>query len=232
MWSGANKVVAGLAEPAGWGQARPVLALVLLLLFFLPAAGCASVDPVLKVGLVAPFEGEYRAVGYDVIYSARLAVRQINQAGGIGGYRVALVALDDAADPELARQTARALAIDPAVVAVLGHWRPQTTAVAVPIYDQAGLPLIPMGDPPFGKADPAALPPAFQQAYEEVTPFAETAGPYAGTTYDAFQLLWSALARSHQTHAVLDRTAVAEVLAGLEVEGMTGTVFVPPAGEP
>ncbi|MCP5097251.1 MAG: ABC transporter substrate-binding protein, partial [Chloroflexi bacterium] len=67
------------------------------LLFLL--IGCASVAPVVKIGLVGPFEGQHRAVGYDVIYSARLAVREINAAGGIGGHRVALVALDDSGDP-------------------------------------------------------------------------------------------------------------------------------------
>ena len=76
----------------------------LLISAFSLLTGCQSVAPVAKVALVAPFEGAQRAVGYDVIYSARLAVREINEAGGIGGYRVSLVALDDGGDPELARQ--------------------------------------------------------------------------------------------------------------------------------
>ena len=66
------------------------------------ATGCQKTDPVVKIGLVAPFEGRYRPIGYDVIYSARLAVREINAAGGIDGHRVALVALDDGGDPQLA----------------------------------------------------------------------------------------------------------------------------------
>ncbi|HFC11696.1 MAG TPA: hypothetical protein ENJ56_02535, partial [Anaerolineae bacterium] len=60
------------------------------LLLTLLLAGCASVDfadvssvdPVVKIGLVAPFEGEQRVIGYDVIYATRLAVRQVNTAGG------------------------------------------------------------------------------------------------------------------------------------------------------
>jgi len=35
-----------------------------------------------------------------------------------------------------------ALAADPAVVAVVGHWRPETTQAAQPAYQAAGLPLI------------------------------------------------------------------------------------------
>lgn len=40
---------------------------------------------VIKIGLVAPFEGRYRYVGYDAIYAARMAVQEINAAGGAGG---------------------------------------------------------------------------------------------------------------------------------------------------
>lgn len=200
---------------------------VIFLLILLPVTGCRSVDPVVKIGLVGPFEGENRAIGYDVIYSARLAVREVNEAGGVAGHRVALVALDDSGDPELAVQTAKSLAIDPAVVAVMGHWLPETTAVAAPIYDQTGLPFLPMGERPFGQYDPDALPPEFQAAYATVTPFEETAGLYAGTTYDAFQLLWEALEIGKNQEGDLDRAAVANGLSGLEYQGLTGVVYLP-----
>jgi ABC-type branched-subunit amino acid transport system substrate-binding protein len=102
-------------------------------------------QPVVKIGLVAPFEGEYRYVGYDAIYAARLAVRQANAAGGVGGRTVELAAYDDRGAVEGAVAAARSLAQDPQVVAVVGHFRDQTTAAARPIYEQAGLPLIVAG---------------------------------------------------------------------------------------
>jgi ABC-type branched-subunit amino acid transport system substrate-binding protein len=208
-----EKYQRGLAVRSGRRHYQSLIAKLILLLIL---CGCASVDPVIKIGLVAPFEGAQRAIGYDVIYSARLAVREINQAGGIGGYRVALVALDDAGDPELARQTAGAMVADPAVVAVLGNWLPETTAVVAPIYAQAGLPFIPMGRSPFGPADPAELSAEFVRKYTAVTPFDEQPGPYAGSTYHAFQLLWQALEESEERHGILDRAAVADGLAALE----------------
>lgn len=192
---------------AKWPVVKPLGFVWLLVIFLL--SGCASVDPVVKIGLVAPFEGQNRAVGYDVIYSARLAVREMNEAGGIGGYRVALVALDDSSDPTLAAQTARALVADPQVVAVVGHWGEETTAVAAPIYAAAGLAHLPGGD----SSDPAALSADFRAAYEAVTPFDETPGPYAGPAYDAFQLLWQALAEAKEKTGTIDRTAVFEALS-------------------
>jgi ABC-type branched-subunit amino acid transport system substrate-binding protein len=208
-----------------WNAA--VRALWLGLALVLLAAGCASVDPVVKIGLVAPFEGRQRAVGYDAIYSARLAVRQINAAGGVGGHRVALVALDDRGYPALAADAAASLGIDPGVVAVVGHYLPETTAAAAPLYAEDGLALLPLGEPPFDPFDPTGLPPDFLAAYAEVTPFDETAGPYAGPTYDAFGLLSLALAQAEQSGGAITRATVQEALRGLEYEGMTGAVYWP-----
>ncbi len=207
-----------------WRAAARLLALGLAAALL---AGCASVKPVVKIGLVAPFEGRDRAVGYDAIYAARLAVRQVNARGGIGGYRVALVALDDRGDPTLATQSAASLVVDPSVVAVVGHYLPATTAAAADIYAKAGLPLLIAGAPPLAATDPAALPPDFVTAYEQVTPFDERPGPYAGPTYDAFGLLWAALAQAEESGGELSRASVQQALRGLEYRGVTGTVYQP-----
>ncbi len=197
------------------------------LITFLLLSACTSVSPVVKIGLVAPFEGAQREVGYDAIYAARLAVREINEAGGIAGYHVALVALDDGGNAEMAAETAASLAIDPAVVAVIGHGLAQTTAVAQPVYAQAGLSLLPLGEAPFTLHDPTLLPADFRAAYSEVTPFDETAGPYAAATYDAMQLLFLAMAASEATTGKIDRDSVTNNLAALKYEGLVGTVYQP-----
>jgi ABC-type branched-subunit amino acid transport system substrate-binding protein len=210
-----------------WLTWRAVNRGVLSPLALLLVVGCGSVDPVVKIGLVAPFEGRDRAIGYDAIYSARLAVREANAAGGIGGHRLALVALDDRGDLELTAQAAASLALDPAVVAVVGHYLPETTAAARPIYAEAGLPLIVTGAPPFAASDPGLLPDEFRDAYAGVTPFDEVAGPFAGPTYDAFGLLWQALAKAEESEGKITRSSVQQALPGLKYEGMTGAVYLP-----
>jgi len=105
-------------------------------------SACGSTRPVVKFGLVAPFEGRYRPVGYDAIYAARLAVRERNALGGVGGYRVELVAYDDGGDAQAATERARQLALDPQVVAVIGHFRVDTTRAAWDVYAHEALPLI------------------------------------------------------------------------------------------
>jgi len=64
------------------------------------------------------------------------------RAGGINGRRIELVALDDRGEPEKALTAARQLALDPQVVAVVGHLRPDSTDAAMGTYCAAGLPLI------------------------------------------------------------------------------------------
>src|SRR6187401_305291 len=92
---------------------------VFLLSSFFLAACLPITRPVVKIGLVAPFEGRYRDVGYEVIYAVRLAVREANAAGGIAGYSVELLTLDDSDDPDMAVAQAQKIATDPQVVGVI-----------------------------------------------------------------------------------------------------------------
>ncbi len=109
---------------------------------FLLSACLPVTRPVVKIALVAPFEGRYRDVGYEVIYAVRLAVREANESGGVAGYSIELLALDDSGDPEMAVAQARKVAADPQVVGVIGHWLDATTLAAAPEYDADGIPLL------------------------------------------------------------------------------------------
>jgi ABC-type branched-subunit amino acid transport system substrate-binding protein len=112
-----------------------------LLVLFLPS--CVRTTPrIVKIGLVAPFEGRYREIGYDVIPAARLAIREWASQAGAFGIAVELVAYDDMGDPEMAVDQARRIIADPQVAIVIGHWRDETTQAALPVYAEAGLPMI------------------------------------------------------------------------------------------
>ncbi len=181
---------------------------LLFTIYCLLLTACSSTPSVIKIGLVAPFEGRNRPIGYDVIYSARLAVREINEAGGVEGTFLALVALDDGGDVELAQATAQSLVLDPAVVAVMGHWLPETTAAAAPIYATASLPLFVPGP----TTDPTTLSTDFRQRYEAITPFDEIPGPYAGPAYDLIQAVLAAVAAAQAEQGTISRETVGQHL--------------------
>ena len=77
-----------------------------------------------------------------MIYAVQLALFEANRDGGVAGYSVELVAYDDGANPDMAVEQARKLAVDPAVVGAIGHFREETTAAAVATYADTGIPLI------------------------------------------------------------------------------------------
>ncbi|MBN1887940.1 MAG: ABC transporter substrate-binding protein [Thermoflexales bacterium] len=166
----------------------------------------ASTQPSFKIGLVAPFEGHSRQVGYDVIYAARLAIRQANLAEGVGGYRVELIALDDGGEPEAAAQQASMLALDPAVMGVIGHFGLETSDAAAPIYAREGLPVLILADLPAAELESAVcLDPAAARLAGEFAAYAEQfnadyatvsggvpPGPYAWVAYRAVRMLLEA----------------------------------------
>lgn len=224
MWSVAESSKEKSRTPRA--TAAVVRTFLLSLALALLLVACGGVEPVRKVGLVAPFEGRHRSLGYDAIYAARLAIREINDKGGVGEYRLELVALDDSGDPQLARQAAATLVVDPDVVVVVGHGLTETTEEARPLYEREGLPLIALGQGPFDTFDPDQLPAEFLEAYAEMTPFDEVAGPYAGPTYDALKLALEALEVA-ETRGQMTRAGVDVVLEGLQYEGLTGRVHTP-----
>lgn len=221
MWKRAAEVVAVMLQT--WPLRLLGLILVGLILTACDLMPQRS-DPVVKIGLVAPFEGRYRDLGYDVIYSARLAIREANLASGPGQTKTLLVAVDDFGDPEIARESAKAMTLDPDVMAVIGHWLPGTTAAARPVYEASGLAFIEAGQGFFGATDPASLDAGFLRAYEDITPFDETAGPYAGSAYDGVRLILAAMAAIEAGGDAIDRASVNDKLETFSFEGLTGTV--------
>jgi branched-chain amino acid transport system substrate-binding protein len=118
--------------------------LIISIILILTLAGCTAspesgAPPTLKIGLVAPFEGLHRPLGYEALFGVKLALQEKNQAGGLHGYRIELVALNDFDEPAKAKTQARALVADPDVLGVVGHLSTATTEVALPIYEEAGL---------------------------------------------------------------------------------------------
>jgi ABC-type branched-subunit amino acid transport system substrate-binding protein len=127
---------------------RVSLALAALALAIAPACGASLTPlPTVKIALVAPFEGRFAAVGYEAFPAMRIALRKQIAAGGIGGYQVEFVAYNDNADPVQAARMARNVVLDTSVVAVIGHYRLDTTLAALAVYTQAGLPVIAPGIP-------------------------------------------------------------------------------------
>ncbi|HET7038930.1 MAG TPA: ABC transporter substrate-binding protein, partial [Gemmatimonadales bacterium] len=100
-------------------------------------AACGGGDPI-RIGLAGPFE-EPRAQSMRL--AAELAVRQINDSGGVRGRPLELVVEDDQGSNERAVEVARRFHDDPSVVAVIGHLASGTSLAAAPVYNDSRNPL-------------------------------------------------------------------------------------------
>ncbi len=186
------------------------LALATLCLL-LAACRAGSVPATVKIGLSAPFEGTGRDLGYEVLHAVRLAVRQRNEAGGAGGYLVELVALNDFNEAPEAVVQAQKMAVDPAVLAVVGGWSQATAAAAAGEYERLGLAFV-APDVEFAPGSPAVDTP-FAADYEELSGGAPP-GPAAAWAYDTTQRILDAIEAAGAGREPPTRDAVSAALGG------------------
>ena len=126
-------VVVGCSQPAEeppaaepGGEAQP------------PAA---SSEPI-RIGFFAPVTGPAASDGKSATQSAELAVKLINDGGGINGQPVELVKYDDGLDTKQAVNIAQKLTTKDNVVAVVSGSYSGPTRVAAPIFQEAGMPML------------------------------------------------------------------------------------------
>jgi len=107
------------------------------LLFGLAACGGPSFKGDVTVYVAAPLSGWQAEGGQTVAGGVRLAAERINRAGGLLGYRVNVVALDDEADTDVAASVAQEVASAVQgghVLGVIGHYNSDQTAAGLEVY--------------------------------------------------------------------------------------------------
>jgi len=98
----------------------------------------ANTEPI-KIGFFAPITSPAASAdGLSAENSAKLAVKLINEAGGINGRKVELVSYDDGLDTTQAVSIAEKLTTKDGVVAVVSGSYSGPTRVAAPIIQNAG----------------------------------------------------------------------------------------------
>ena len=130
---------------------KKVLSVVLILAMVFMFAACggesapaneggdAETPDVIKIGFFAPVSAAAAAAdGKSALNSAKLAVKLINENGGINGATVELVDFDDGLDTTEAANIAEKLAYDESIAAVVSGSYSGPTKVAAPIFQEAG----------------------------------------------------------------------------------------------
>ena len=89
-----------------------------------------------------PMTGDSAQYGDCKVKAIELALKEVNDAGGINGQKLELLVGDDTGNPTEAPNVAQKFATDDRVLAVIGHWNSSCTLAAREIYNDAGIPVI------------------------------------------------------------------------------------------
>ncbi len=139
-----------MSSTAKWIIAIIVIILIIAGIWYLGGKSTtapAQTGPI-KIGVVAPLTGEGATWGQNTLAAATLAVKEVNDAGGIKGRQVQLLAEDDkATGVDAATAFTKLINIDK-VVAIVGVPASSAAGPALPIAQQAGIPVIMIASAP------------------------------------------------------------------------------------
>lgn len=127
-------------------RAAALLLLVLGLLACTPGASPAT-QPEIRIGLIAPLSGEFKApYGDPIVVGAELAVEEVNEQGGLEiqgqRYKVILIIEDDADNPQVAVAAANKLINQDDVIALIGVPNSRIAIPVAGVAEEASIPLI------------------------------------------------------------------------------------------
>jgi branched-chain amino acid transport system substrate-binding protein len=88
-----------------------------------------------RIAVVAPLTGEVAPVGESAVEAVRLALADL-------GNPVELMVVDDGCDPVIGKTAVTAVAKDPQVIGVVGHYCSVVALAVTSVYADAGLPVI------------------------------------------------------------------------------------------
>ena len=124
---------------------QPASRIVLPVLLAVVAAGCGS-DAAntneIVIGHYGSMTGSEATFGISTDNGIKLAVEEINQAGGIGGKTIRLITYDDKGDAREAGAAVTRLVSKDNVVAVLGEVASGLSLAGAPICQENGVPMI------------------------------------------------------------------------------------------
>lgn len=105
------------------------------------AAGMSKAEDTVKIAMVGPVTGPVAQYGDMQMIGAKMAVEQINAAGGIDGKMIEAVIMDDVCEPKQAVAVANKV-VNEGIRYVVGHLCSGSTQPASEIYDDEGILMI------------------------------------------------------------------------------------------
>ncbi len=100
-----------------------------------------SADTVV-VGSSLPLTGHASYLGRQTLFGALAYINAVNQAGGVAGRRIKVLALDDSYDPPRCVANTQRLIVDDRVFCLFSYVGTPTTVKIIPLLEEARVPLV------------------------------------------------------------------------------------------
>lgn len=124
---------------------KKLLMVMAVLALLIPAVACGpGPAETIKIGCVLELTGELAPMGAKMLNGARMAVEEINAAGGVLGKEVELVEEDGATDPDKGFDRVKKLVEIDGVQVIVGPMITPTCELSIPYAKQHKIPLITM----------------------------------------------------------------------------------------
>jgi branched-chain amino acid transport system substrate-binding protein len=102
----------------------------------------AHAQDTIKIGVTQPLTGAVAAAGNYVVQGAKVAVEQINAAGGVLGKKIELIIEDNKSNPTEAVATVEKLIVKDKVPVILGAWSSTFTLAVMPKLEEYKVPMV------------------------------------------------------------------------------------------
>lgn len=122
-----------------------ISSILMILVIFL--SGCSNKNQQIAkdeivIASANPMTGNFSDSGQMKVKAIQLAFDEVNRAGGINGKQLKLVVGDDASSPKESHKLATKMAVDPTILAVIGHWNSANMIETRNVYNGAGIPVL------------------------------------------------------------------------------------------
>ncbi|WP_052360090.1 ABC transporter substrate-binding protein [Desulfovibrio alcoholivorans] len=99
-------------------------------------------DDLVVVGSSLPLTGHASYLGRQTLFGAMSYINAVNDAGGVAGRRIKVIALDDGYDPPRCVANTQRLIVDDRVFCLFSYVGTPTTAKIIPLLEEANAPLV------------------------------------------------------------------------------------------
>jgi ABC-type branched-subunit amino acid transport system substrate-binding protein len=122
---------------------KKLLLAVVALLLLIPVISCGG-EETIKIGCVLELTGELAPMGEKMLNAARMAVDEINAAGGVLGKQVELVEEDGGTNPDQGFDRVKKMVEIDGVQIIVGPMITPTSVLSIPYAQEHKIPLITM----------------------------------------------------------------------------------------